>query len=370
MVEDMLTARGIIVSRQTIHLWVEKFGRHFAKDIRKRSAGRIGGRWHLDEVVVTIRNKKHWLWRAVDLDGFFLDVLVQSRRSAKAAKRLTRKLLKGQGQPLRVMSTNKLRSCDAAPRLIMPGIEHRSYKRSEQPGRDFPSANPAKGRDYEAFQVSRSAPTLRLHVGSNRQPLPYSPPSDGIPASSRAAGNGDARMERCRSPPSRLNTTCLPNSQPKQVKFTVPAEHFLPRRSSYRSRPAEFRLIRERMRLPETAGCAIMNLDGKTDLDGSNQHSMGSLFPTTGFPQCQRLLQRHPQSPASSATTLQTFRSLTSSSIRATGPMASKSGRVLGSAGSACLVIFTPKRSCHRDASSPHSSARLSDLAHHAANPA
>lgn len=38
----MLAARGIIVSHQTIHLWAEKFGKHFDKDIRKRSAGRIG----------------------------------------------------------------------------------------------------------------------------------------------------------------------------------------------------------------------------------------------------------------------------------------------------------------------------------------
>jgi putative transposase len=72
----MLAARGIIVSHQTIRLWAEKFGRHFAKDIRKGSAGMLGDKWHLDEVV-TIRDKKHWLWRAVDQDGFVLDVLVQ-----------------------------------------------------------------------------------------------------------------------------------------------------------------------------------------------------------------------------------------------------------------------------------------------------
>ncbi|TQN61491.1 DDE-type integrase/transposase/recombinase, partial [Agrobacterium tumefaciens] len=40
-----------------------------------------------DEVVISIRGKKHWLWRAVDQDGFVLEVLVQSRRDAKAAKR-------------------------------------------------------------------------------------------------------------------------------------------------------------------------------------------------------------------------------------------------------------------------------------------
>lgn len=72
MVEDMLAARGVTVSHQTVKLWAEKFGRHFAKDIRKRSAGRLGDKWHLDEAVITIRGKKHWLWRAVDQDGFVL----------------------------------------------------------------------------------------------------------------------------------------------------------------------------------------------------------------------------------------------------------------------------------------------------------
>ncbi|MCM2477737.1 IS6 family transposase [Rhizobium sp. CG5] len=128
MVEDLLAARGIIVSHQTVRLWAEKFGRHFANDIRKRSAGRLGDKWHLDEVVITIGGRKHWLWRAVDQDGFVLDVLVQSRRNAKAAKRLMRKLLKAQGRAPRVMITDKLRSYGAAKREVMPGVEHRSHK--------------------------------------------------------------------------------------------------------------------------------------------------------------------------------------------------------------------------------------------------
>ncbi len=52
MVEDMLAARGIIVTHQTIRTWAEKFGRHFANEVRRRSAGRLGDKWHLDEVVV------------------------------------------------------------------------------------------------------------------------------------------------------------------------------------------------------------------------------------------------------------------------------------------------------------------------------
>jgi putative transposase len=128
MVEDMMAARGIIVSHQTIRLWAEKFGRAFANEIRRRSAGRLGDKWHLDEAVVSIDGERHWLWRAVDQDGFVLEVLVQIRRNAKAARRLMRKLLKGHGRAPRVMVTDKLRSHYAAKREIMPGVEHRSHK--------------------------------------------------------------------------------------------------------------------------------------------------------------------------------------------------------------------------------------------------
>jgi putative transposase len=97
MVKEMLAARGISVSYETIRQWGLKFGREFANRIRRR-APRRGDKWHLDEVVITIAGEKHWLWRAVDQEGFVLDVLVQSRRDKKAAKRLLRKLLKKQGQ--------------------------------------------------------------------------------------------------------------------------------------------------------------------------------------------------------------------------------------------------------------------------------
>src|SRR4051794_38262192 len=75
-----------------------------------------------------IRGQKHWLWRAVDQDGFVLDVLVQSRRDKKAAKRLLRKLLKKQGRAPRVMITDKLASYGAAKDEVMPAVEHRRHK--------------------------------------------------------------------------------------------------------------------------------------------------------------------------------------------------------------------------------------------------
>jgi putative transposase len=80
-------------------------------------------------VFVRIRGKLHYLWRAVDQHGNVLDVLVQSRRNAKAAKRLMRKLLKRQCRSPRVMITDKLPSYGAAKREIMPAVEYRQHKR-------------------------------------------------------------------------------------------------------------------------------------------------------------------------------------------------------------------------------------------------
>ncbi len=80
------------------------------------------------QVVISISGKKHCLWRAVDQHGLVLDILVQSRRNAKAAKRLLRKLLKKQGIAPRVIITDKLASYGASKRELMPSVEHRQHK--------------------------------------------------------------------------------------------------------------------------------------------------------------------------------------------------------------------------------------------------
>ena len=127
MVEELLAARGILVSHETVRQWALKFGQGFANPIRRQLPG-AGDKWHLDEVVITIAGKRHWLWRAVDQHGRVLDVLVQSRRDQRAAKRLLRQLLKKQGRPPRVMITDKLASYGAATKELMPGVEHRRHK--------------------------------------------------------------------------------------------------------------------------------------------------------------------------------------------------------------------------------------------------
>ena len=89
----------------------------------KRS-GRLGDTWFLDEVFVTIRGERCYLWRAVDQDGDTLDILVQRRRDSRAAARFFRKLLKGEGRSPRRLVTDKLRSYSAAKRETMPSAVH------------------------------------------------------------------------------------------------------------------------------------------------------------------------------------------------------------------------------------------------------
>ena len=127
-VEELLAQRGIVVTYETVRQWCLKFGQTYANELRRRRP-RCGDTWHLDEMVLTIRGKKQYLWRAVDQDGNVLDILVQSRRHKKAAKRFFRKLLKGLQDVPRVIITDKLKSYGAAKREILPGVEHRQHKR-------------------------------------------------------------------------------------------------------------------------------------------------------------------------------------------------------------------------------------------------
>jgi len=139
-VEEMLAERGLDISYETVRRWFLKFGSIIAGNLR-RGRPRPSDHWHLDEIVIVIRKKRYWLWRAVDNEGQVLDFLVQRRRDAKAARKLMKKLLKKQGfAPTRVV-TDKLRSYPAAFRAIGLAAEHdrglRANNRAENSHQPF-----------------------------------------------------------------------------------------------------------------------------------------------------------------------------------------------------------------------------------------
>jgi hypothetical protein len=77
---------------------------------------------------VKINGTTHCLWRAVDQHGDVLDILMQSRRNAVAAKRFFRKLLKGLQYVPWVIVTDQLGSYQVAHRELLPSVTHRRWR--------------------------------------------------------------------------------------------------------------------------------------------------------------------------------------------------------------------------------------------------
>jgi putative transposase len=116
--------------------------------------------WHLDEMVIVIRGRHHWLWRAVDNEGEVLDFLVQPKRNAKAALMLMRRLLKKQGWAPTRITTDKLRSYHVAFRTLGLTAEHIDDNRAEN------SHQPVRRRErkQQRFKSAGSAQRfLNIH---------------------------------------------------------------------------------------------------------------------------------------------------------------------------------------------------------------
>ena len=132
------------------------FGQTYANELRRRGA-KPGDKWHLDEVFLTINGKRHYLWRAVDQDGEILDILLQSRRNARAAKRFLKKLLKGLQYVPRVLVTDKLKSYGVARREILPGVEHRQSRYLNNRAENSHRPTRRRERQMQRFKSARQA---------------------------------------------------------------------------------------------------------------------------------------------------------------------------------------------------------------------
>ena len=155
-VETILATRGVVVSYESIREWGLRFGRQFANELKRRRP-RPGDSWHMDEVFIRIGGKQHYLWRAVDQDGHVLDILVQSRRNTRAAKRFFRKLLRSLQYAPRVIVTDKLKSYAVAKRNVLPRIEHRQSKYLNNRAEVSHQPTRRRERQMQRFKSARHA---------------------------------------------------------------------------------------------------------------------------------------------------------------------------------------------------------------------
>lgn len=115
-----------MISRETVRLRDNWFDAHFAACFR-RNRPHPNDKWHMGEVVIPIGGVKHWLWRAIDANWDMLDILVQIRRNAKAAKRFLTRLIAQFGRP-RVVITDKLSSYTKPIARLAPDADRRVHK--------------------------------------------------------------------------------------------------------------------------------------------------------------------------------------------------------------------------------------------------
>jgi transposase-like protein len=216
-IEDLLAERGVRVSYEAIRLWCRTFGRALAVGLRRcrRPSAR---KWHLDEVQLKIKGKRHWLWRAVDSDGLVLDILVQERRNQEAAERFLRRVLGGEGTAPRVVITDKLASYPPALRRMAAPLGAPSTQGTEQPGGEqSPPRAPTRTR-APAVQVAGARPAFPGALQRRAQPLPPpSPPPlrSAVPTDSHrtlpaVAGGRTAPSSRLSTSPARLPHAMTP----------------------------------------------------------------------------------------------------------------------------------------------------------------
>jgi putative transposase len=155
-VEDLLAERGIDLSYETVRRWALKFGTLYARKLRKLRP-RPSGRWHLDEVFVSIGGRRMYLWRAVDDEGEVLDILVQARRDKRSALKLMRKLLKKHGVAPDCWITDKLPSYGAALRPLGASRRHLTGGRLNNRAENSHLPVRQRERRMQRFKSPRSA---------------------------------------------------------------------------------------------------------------------------------------------------------------------------------------------------------------------
>jgi putative transposase len=136
--------------------WCIKFGALYARRLKRKHRG-YGDTFYIDEVFVKINGKQHYLWRAVDQDGEVVDVFLQVKRDAVAAKRFFKRLLRSHGGEPRKIVTDKLRSYPVARREVIPDAIHVTDRYENNRAEQSHEASRVRERGMRKFKSMKQA---------------------------------------------------------------------------------------------------------------------------------------------------------------------------------------------------------------------
>ncbi|MGG0454656.1 IS6 family transposase [Bacillus mycoides] len=104
-VSEILQERGVSVHPTTIMRWVHEYG-NLIYQIWKKKNKTAHHAWHLDETYIKVKGAWCYLYRAIDGDGYTLDLQLRRIRDHQAAYMFMKQLVKAFGEPT-VLTTDK-----------------------------------------------------------------------------------------------------------------------------------------------------------------------------------------------------------------------------------------------------------------------
>jgi putative transposase len=183
-----------------------KFGAAFASGLRRRRA-RPGDKWHLDEVLLKICGKRHWLWRrsistASCWTYWFSRGVINRRPNASFGRLLTESAMN------RVVITDKLASYPPAIRKVLPNTEHRRHKRLNNRAENSHLPTRKRERVLQRFKSAEHAQRFLgpfSAVSDHFRPRRHRACSSAVPRSIPNSHQGTVRHHNGRQTGSRLS---------------------------------------------------------------------------------------------------------------------------------------------------------------------
>ena len=165
-IREELAYQGVAVSHEAIRSWCKKFAFH-CKDVLRKRERKPKDKWHLDEMTIKINGEYFILWRAVDADGYELDILLQKRRNKKSAIRFLTRLLGSYPTP-RVIVTDKLKSYITPIRQMCSNTEYRANTSLNNRAENAHQPTRRKEKSLIRFKSAQGAQTTLSLMGKVR----------------------------------------------------------------------------------------------------------------------------------------------------------------------------------------------------------
>ena len=126
---EMFLQRGFVFSHEAVRDWEAKFAPLITDELKKRRTGKAGLRWRVDETLIKIGTKLHYLYRAIDTDGNLVDVRISAIRDMAAARAFFRQAVTTVGhKPTQVTSDKEASYPKASKQNWAEKWKHRTTK--------------------------------------------------------------------------------------------------------------------------------------------------------------------------------------------------------------------------------------------------